>query len=67
MRKALGYGDEMFDFFHSDVTFVDVVTETIETRVGPSRQKLWSWMVRSLQGPKPVPGPFYYLVEEVED
>jgi len=32
----------------------------------PSRQKLWSWLVRSLRGPKPTPGPYHYLVDEVQ-
>jgi hypothetical protein len=32
----------------------------------PARQKLWSWMVKSLQGKQVNPGPYYYLVQEVQ-
>jgi hypothetical protein len=30
----------------------------------PARQKLWSWMVKCLQGPKLAPGPYHYLVQQ---
>jgi len=32
----------------------------------PARQKFWNWMVRSLRGQRTVPGPFHYLVDEVD-
>ena len=31
VRKALGYGESIFEYFQSDVVFVDVVSEMIET------------------------------------
>jgi hypothetical protein len=32
----------------------------------PARQKLWNWIVRSLRGNRPSPGPFHYLVDEIQ-
>ena len=32
----------------------------------PARQKLWNWLVRSLRGNRPTPGPFHYLVNEIQ-
>ena len=31
----------------------------------PARQKLWSWFVKCLHGPKSTPGPFFYLTNQV--
>ena len=31
-----------------------------------ARQKLWTWLVLSLQGTGNTPGPFYYLTKQVE-
>ena len=30
----------------------------------PSRQKLWTWFVQCLQGPRAQPGPFHYLTHQ---
>ena len=32
----------------------------------PARQKLWNWIIRSLRGNRPSPGPFHYLVDEIQ-
>ncbi len=32
----------------------------------PARQKLWSWIVKCLYGPKSTPGPYYYLINQVK-
>jgi hypothetical protein len=32
----------------------------------PARQKMWNWIVRSLRGNKLAPGPYHYLVDEVQ-
>ena len=32
----------------------------------PARQKMWSWMVRSLRGNRQSAGPYHYLVDEVQ-
>ena len=32
----------------------------------PARQKFWHWFTRSLKGIKPVAGPYYYIVAEVQ-
>ena len=51
----------------SSVQFCCLTTVEYESdRKLPSRQKLWSWMVRSLRGSKPSPGPYHYLVDEVQ-
>ena len=51
----------------SSVQFCCLTTVEYESeRKLPSRQKLWSWMVRSLRGSKPAPGPYHYLVDEVQ-
>ena len=31
----------------------------------PARQKLWSWFVKCLHGPKSTPGPYFYLTNQV--
>ena len=31
----------------------------------PARQKMWSWIVKCLQGPKSIPGPYFYLISQV--
>ena len=66
IMKIMGYTSHDVEFFQTSVSFVDVVSMTMEPpRQGLSRQKLWTWMVKSLHGPKTQPGPFYYLVDEV--
>jgi len=32
----------------------------------PARQKMWNWIVRSLRGARSTPGPYHYLVDEVQ-
>ena len=32
----------------------------------PARQKMWNWMVRSLRGNRPSPGPYHYLIDEIQ-
>ena len=32
----------------------------------PARQKMWSWLLKCLRGPRSIPGQYYYLVDEVE-
>ena len=32
----------------------------------PARQKLWTWFVKCLQGPKSTPGPYFYLTNQVD-
>ena len=32
----------------------------------PARQKFWNWFIRNLKGIKPVAGPYYYIVTEVQ-
>lgn len=51
----------------SNVQFCCLTTVEYETeRKLPARQKLWSWMVRSLRGNKPTQGPYHYLVDEMQ-
>ena len=32
----------------------------------PARQKLWNWLVRSLRGTRSTPGPYHYLIDEIQ-
>ena len=32
----------------------------------PARQKMWSWFLKCLRGPRTIPGQYYYLVDEVK-
>ena len=62
----MGYSSTDFDFFQSTTQFVDVMTQKLEdSKYSNARQKLWAWMLKSLQGQKAAPGPYFYLVEEV--
>ena len=37
-----------------------------EDRKLPARQKLWTWVTKSLRGNRPAPAPYHYLVDEVD-
>ena len=53
--------------FKASVLFCCLSTVEFEDeRRLPARQKLWNWLVRSLRGNRPSPGPFHYLVDEVQ-
>ena len=32
----------------------------------PARQRLWTWMVHCLHGPKTTPGPYYYVTNQIQ-
>ena len=68
MRQALGISERDQDFFQFSVVFVNTLTMRRESdRKAPARQKLWTWMVKSLQGnANNKMGPYHYLVDEVE-
>ena len=53
---------------NTSVQFCCLTTVEYESdRKLPSRQKLWTWMVKSLRGTNSkTPGPFHYLVDEVQ-
>jgi hypothetical protein len=64
--KIMGYSRTDVDYFQASTRFVNVLTGVVESnKLSAARQKLWNWMVKSLQGPKSNPGPYYYLVDEV--
>ena len=37
-----------------------------EDRKLPARQKLWTWITKSLRGNRPAAAPYHYLVDEVD-
>jgi hypothetical protein len=55
------------DDFKPSVQFCCLSTVEFEDeRRLPARQKLWNWIVRSLRGNRSSPGPFHYLVDEIQ-
>ena len=67
IMKIMGYTPSEVDYFQASTRFVNVLTGMLETsKQGVARQKLWNWMVKSLHGPRPTPGSYYYLVEQVD-
>ena len=55
------------DYFQASIKFVNVITGAVDTtQQSLARQKLWAWMAKSLFGPKATPGPYHYLLDEVE-
>jgi len=66
LLAIMGYSVQDFEYFQSTTQFVDVLSKKMEdSRFSNARQKLWSWMVKSLHGPKAASGPYYYLIDEV--
>ena len=64
VMKILGYNESEVDYFQASICFVNVLTGVVEGHKDTvARQKLWHWMVKSLYGPRPVAGPYHYLVE----
>jgi hypothetical protein len=61
-----GVKSKDLDFFQAAIQFVNLGKMQLEldSRM-PKRQKLWTWMVKSLYHPSGAPGPFHYLVEEI--
>lgn len=66
LLKIMGYTDMDFKFFQSTTKFINVVTLEYESSsLSAARQKLWTWMVKSLRGSGVVAGPFHYLTDTV--
>jgi hypothetical protein len=66
IMKIMGYSESEVDYFQANIRFVNVLTGVLESpKDSIARQKLWSWMVKSLHGPHSTPGPYYYLAEQV--
>lgn len=66
VMKIMGYSESEVEYFQANTRFVNVLTGRVETQKDAiARQKLWHWMVKSLHGPRPAPGPYHYLLEEV--
>ena len=65
--RIMGYSASDLEFFQPSIRFINVMTGIIEPVArSRMRHKLWTWMVRSLHGPKSSPGPYHYLVDEVD-
>jgi transposase InsO family protein len=63
----LGLPKNIGDYIRPNVQFCCLNTVEFEAdRKLPARQKLWSWLIRSLRGNKATPGPYHYLVDEVQ-
>ena len=51
----------------NDVQYCCLSTVEIEdVRRLPARQKMWSWITKSLKGNRAAVGPYHYLVDEVK-
>jgi hypothetical protein len=67
MMGFLGLPKNISEYIQPTMRFCNIRTMEFESeRKLPSRQKMWAWILKSLQGPKSVPGPYYYLVNEVK-
>jgi transposase InsO family protein len=67
LTTLLGLPKNMGESIGPSVQFCCLSTVEFESeRRLPARQKMWSWMVRSLRGNKTNIGPFHYLVDEVQ-
>ena len=64
---ASGVKLKNIDFFQTTVLFVNLQKMKVEDEAKlPRRQKLWSWMSKSLCHVNGSPGPFHYLIDEVK-
>jgi hypothetical protein len=69
-QKLVGMLDlpkNVAEYRDCSLQFCNLATVEFELeRKLPARQKFWGWLVRGLRGPKNTPGPYYYLVDEVQ-
>ena len=65
--KLLGFPNSMNEYIQVSTKYCNLSKLEFEpdTKL-PARQKLWSWIVKCLQGPKITPGPYYYLINQVK-
>lgn len=64
---SLGFPKNMGEYITPGLRFCVLNAVEYEAdRKLPARQKMWNWFVKCLRGPKPVPGPYHYLVDEVQ-
>jgi hypothetical protein len=67
LTHLLGLPTNMGDSIRPSVQFCCLFTVEFEDeRRLPARQKLWTWMIKSLRGTRSTIGPFHYLVDEVQ-
>ena len=65
--KLLGFATTVQNEQSSSTLFCNLSKVEFESdRRLPARQKFWNWMVRSLRGVRTIPGPYHYLVDEVQ-
>ena len=63
--SLLGFPKSMGEYIQPSMKFCNLNKLEFEPDSKlPARQKLWSWMVKCLQGPKLTPGPYHYLVQQ---
>jgi transposase InsO family protein len=64
--KLLGFPRSMSDYIQVSTKYCNLSKLEFEPDSKlPARQKLWSWIVKCLQGTKLTPGPYYYLINQV--
>ena len=67
LTHLLGLPTNMGESIRPSVQFCCLSTVEFEDeRRLPARQKLWTWIVKSLRGNKATIGPFHYLIDEVQ-
>jgi hypothetical protein len=64
--RCLGLPKSIGEYIQSSTRYANLNKLDFEPEVKlPARQKLWSWLLKCLYGPKTNPGPYYYLVDQV--
>ena len=64
--KLLGFSNSMCEYIQMSTKYCNLSKLEFEPDSKlPARQKMWSWMVKCLVGAKSIPGPDYYLVNQV--
>ena len=64
--KLLGFSNSMCEYIQMSTKYCNLSKLEFEPDSKlPARQKMWSWMVKCLVGAKSIPGPYYYLVNQV--
>ena len=63
--KLLGFPKNLGEYINPSMKFCNLNKLEFEPDSKlPARQKMWAWMVKCLQGPKSVPGPYFYLTQQ---
>lgn len=67
LRNLFGISEADEQFFGTTIEFYNISTKTTELASKlPVRQKFWNWLDKSLRGSGAHPGPYYYLMTQVD-